>query len=74
MSSWNLDRYTNVNTVNELFLCPSFVKPRPDNSSTVVVEVASFVGNPVPRQAPPLGCEIYARKVACQLSKVKAFD
>ena len=27
--------------------CPSFVKPRPDNSSTVVDEVAFFVGNPV---------------------------
>ena len=33
--------------VSELLQCPSFVKTNLDKSSTVVVEVASFVANPV---------------------------
>ena len=40
-------RIANINTVSELLQWPSSVKTRMDRRSTVVVEVASFVGNPV---------------------------
>ena len=38
----------NMITVSKLLRCRCFVKRRLDKSSTVVVEVASFVGPPVP--------------------------
>ena len=37
----------NMITVSKLLHCKCFVKTRLDKSSTVVVELASFVGNPV---------------------------
>ena len=52
-----VNNIVNVKAVSELLHCPSFIKPRPDNSSTVVVEGASFLGNPV------LNLILYFRKI-----------